>query len=142
MRQVRLARGAVNDIRRILIHSEAEFGAATRARYKALLDQAMRDLAEDPARFGVRPIPDVRPGYFVYHLKWSKPRAPGPAVGRPRHLLVFWSMRRAMSCSPPWSMSASYWSDTLTSNPEIGRSRGVPPWIEAPATPRGETREG
>ena len=89
MRQVRLARGAVNDIRRILIHSEAEFGAVTRARYKALLDQAMRDLAEDPARFGVRPIPDVRPGYFVYHLKWSKPRAPGPAVGRPRHLLVF-----------------------------------------------------
>jgi plasmid stabilization system protein ParE len=89
MRQVRLARGAVNDIRRILIHSEAEFGAATRVRYKALLDRAMRDLAEDPARLGVRPIPDVRTGYFVYHLRWSKARITGPAVGRPRHLLVF-----------------------------------------------------
>jgi hypothetical protein len=49
----------------------------------------LRDLADDPARIGTKPIPDVRPGYFVYHLKWSKERMPAPKVGRPRHLLVF-----------------------------------------------------
>jgi plasmid stabilization system protein ParE len=43
----------------------------------------------EKTRVGVRPIPDVRPGYFVYHVKFSKPRATGRTVGRPRHLVVF-----------------------------------------------------
>jgi plasmid stabilization system protein ParE len=54
-----------------------------------LLEQALQDLGEDPGRVGVQPIPDVRPGYFVYHVKFSKPRVTGRSVGRPRHLVVF-----------------------------------------------------
>ncbi|WP_295446627.1 type II toxin-antitoxin system RelE/ParE family toxin [uncultured Thiodictyon sp.] len=89
MTQVRLTRGALDDIRRVLRCSEAEFGVAARTRYRILLDQALRDLAEDQGRIGVKSITDVRPGYFVYHLKWSKARVGGASVGRPRHLLVF-----------------------------------------------------
>jgi toxin ParE1/3/4 len=89
MNQVRLTQGALDDIRRILKRSEADFGTAARSRYKSLLDAALLDLAEDRGRIGVKPIADVRAGYFVYHLKWSKPRIEGPAVGRPQHLLVF-----------------------------------------------------
>jgi plasmid stabilization system protein ParE len=86
---VRLAPGEITDIRRILQRSEAELGAGARARYKVLLDQALQDLGEDPRRVGVRPVPDVRRGYFVYHVKFSKPRVTGRSVERPRHLVVF-----------------------------------------------------
>lgn len=86
---MRLAPGAIADIRRILQRSKAEFGAGAGARYKVLLDQALQDLGEDPRRVGVRPVPDVRPGYFVDHVKFSKPRVMGRTVGRPRHLVVF-----------------------------------------------------
>lgn len=89
MRTLRLAPGAIADIRRILQRSEAEFGAGARARYKGLLDQALQDLGEDPRRVGVRPLSDVRPGYFVYHIGFSKPSVTGRSVGRLRHLLVF-----------------------------------------------------
>jgi plasmid stabilization system protein ParE len=86
---VRLAPGAVADIRRILQRSKAEFGPGAGARYKALLDQAFQDLGEDPCRVGVRPVPDGRPGYFVYHVKFSKPRLTDRTVGRPHHLVIF-----------------------------------------------------
>lgn len=89
MRAVRLAPGAIADIRRILQRSNTEFGAGAGARYKVLLDRALQDLGEDPRRVGVRPVPDVRQGYFVYHVKFSKPRVTGRTVGRPRHLVVF-----------------------------------------------------
>jgi len=89
VRTLRLAPGAIADIRRILHRSTAEFGAGAGARYKVLLDQALQDLGDDPRRVGVRPVPDVRPGYFVYHVKFSKPRVTSRTVGRPRHLVVF-----------------------------------------------------
>jgi plasmid stabilization system protein ParE len=86
---VRLAPGAIADIRRILQRSKAEFGTRAGARYKVLLDQALQDLGADPCRVGVRPVPDVRPGYFVYHVKFSKPKVTGRTVAHPRHLVVF-----------------------------------------------------
>ena len=89
MRTVRLVPGAIADIRRILRHSRAEFGADAEARYKALLERALQDLGEDPRRAGSRPIPDVRPGYFAYHVKYSRQRVTGRTVTRPRHLIVF-----------------------------------------------------
>jgi len=89
VRTVRLAPGAIADIRRILQRSRTEFGPGAGVRYKTLLDQALQDLGEDPCRVGVRPVPDVRPGYFVYHVKFRKPRVTGGTVGRPRHVVVF-----------------------------------------------------
>jgi plasmid stabilization system protein ParE len=41
----------------------------------------------DPRRPGVRAIDDVRPGYFIYHLR-SSAKAMG-TVRRPRHLVAF-----------------------------------------------------
>ncbi len=74
MSTLRLAPGAIADIRRILRRSKAEFGPGGGARYKALLDQALQDLEGNPSRIGVRSVADIRPGYFVYHVKFSKPR--------------------------------------------------------------------
>ena len=90
MRRVRLSRAARNDIKRILRRSETEFGEVVRSRYKALLDQAICNLAEDPNHHRVKSIDDVRTGYFIYHIKWAKRSISGPSIKRPRHLLVFW----------------------------------------------------
>jgi len=80
VRTVRLAPGAIADIRRILQRSAPEFGPGEGSRYKVLLDQALQDLVEDPRRVGVGPVPDVRPGYFVYRVKFSRPRVTGRLV--------------------------------------------------------------
>ncbi len=88
MRRVRLTRLAADDIKNILRRSESEFGEVARGRYKALIDRAIQDLAEDPGRIGCKGIEDVRPGYFIYHIKWAKARLSGPSVRQPRHLLV------------------------------------------------------
>lgn len=86
---LQLARTAQVDIQRLLRRSEMDFGGLVRSRYKQLLDQGLMDLIEDPQRFGVQAINDVRAGYFSWHLKWSSRHAPRPGIRRPRHLLVF-----------------------------------------------------
>lgn len=89
MRRVRIAGPALRDIARVLRHSEEEFGRAARLRYRRLLDKALRELAQDPARIGVRHIDDVREGYFTYHLRSVSQRSPAIPVRRPRHLVAF-----------------------------------------------------
>jgi len=91
MRQIRVTGPARRDIAKILRRSRAEFGEQTRQRYRRLIDQALQDLGDDPDRAGVRAINDVREGYFVYHLKWSRMASPGPSVRQPRHLIAFFA---------------------------------------------------
>jgi plasmid stabilization system protein ParE len=43
----------------------------------------------DPRRPGVRAINDVRPGYFIYHLRLSARGQGKGTVRRPRHLIAF-----------------------------------------------------
>lgn len=89
MKRVRLSGQARSDIKRVLRRSETEFGLDARTRYKTLLDQALSDLSENAELPRVKSVDDIRPGYFVYHIKWSKQRASGPVIKHPRHLLVF-----------------------------------------------------
>ena len=89
MSQLRVTGPAKRDIARALSRSARDFGAAARKRYRDLLDQALKDLADDSARPGVKPIDDVRRGYFAYHLKYSTQNAPKPTVRQPRHLIAF-----------------------------------------------------
>ena len=90
MRRVVITKLAASDIQRILRRSEVEFGVAARSRYRELLDRAIRDVAEHPAHPGVRAIDDVRAGYRLYHLRYSRTAVAGLRVGRPRHLLAFY----------------------------------------------------
>ncbi len=90
MKRVRITAPARRDIARALRRSSRDFGAPARDRYRLLLDQALKDLGEDPARMGVRPIGDVRDGYFAYHLRSSANNVPKPPVRQPRHLLAFY----------------------------------------------------
>jgi len=75
------------DLSIILAASDERFGPAVRTRYRALLQQAIRDVADDPHRPGVRAIAD-RGGAWAYHTRHARP-CTSRRVGRPRHVIVF-----------------------------------------------------
>jgi plasmid stabilization system protein ParE len=89
MRRIRVTGPARRDITKILRRSSAEFGDQARQRYRRLIDQAVKDLGDDANRVGVQSIDDIRKGYFLYHLKWSRKAPAGPPVRQPRHLIAF-----------------------------------------------------
>lgn len=84
-----LAAAARADVAGILRKSTADFGAAARERYAALLATALEDLRADPARLGSADRSEILPGVRTYHLSHCRKRAGESAVGRPRHLLAY-----------------------------------------------------
>ena len=90
MRRIRVTGPARRDITKILRHSGENFGIQSRDRYRRLIDQAMQDLGDDTARVGGQSIDEIREGYFLYHLKWSRKASPGSPVRQPRHLIAFY----------------------------------------------------
>lgn len=91
MRRIRVTGPARRDITKILRRSSVEFGDQARQRYRKLIDQALKDLADDTNRVGVQSIDDIRKGYFLYHLKWSRKSPAGAPVRQPRHLIAFYT---------------------------------------------------
>jgi toxin ParE1/3/4 len=88
--QVRFTRTAQRDVKGILNWSRKEFGEAAVARYKALLKQAVRDIADDPQRPGSRERPEIMiEGARTYHLEFSRSRVSGLTVKTPRHFLLY-----------------------------------------------------
>lgn len=87
--RVRITGPARRDIDLILRRSREDFGAKARQRYRALIDKTLKDLGSDPARPGVKAADDIRAGYFLSHLKWSRP-ATSIMVKKPRHIVVFY----------------------------------------------------
>ena len=85
-----LAPAARQDIREILRWSEQEFGETAAARYRALIKQAVRDVAEDPKRPGSKERPEIMiEGARTYHLQFSRSHASTPGVREPRHFLLY-----------------------------------------------------
>jgi toxin ParE1/3/4 len=91
MRRIRVTGPARRDITRILRRSSEEFGDQARQRYRRLIDRALKDLGDDASRVGVQSIDDIRKGYFLYHLKWSRKSPAGASVRQPRHLIAFYT---------------------------------------------------
>lgn len=91
MRRIRLSPLAASEIEAILERSEIVFGAAARLRYEALLETALRDIAAEPERPGVRRRDELGPGMRTYHLLYNreKARMSGGIVHRPPHFLLF-----------------------------------------------------
>lgn len=90
MSRIRVSGPARRDIVKILRRSGAEFGQQARDRDRRLIEQAIQDLGDDAARVGVQPIDDVREGYFIYHLKWSREASADSPVRQPRHVIAFY----------------------------------------------------
>ncbi len=85
-----LAPVARRDIREALRWSEERFGSRAAQRYRALLKQALRDIAADPERPGSTERPELSTGARTYHVRFSRDRARASgAVKNPRHLLLY-----------------------------------------------------
>jgi toxin ParE1/3/4 len=89
--ELRLARRADADIDELLGWSESRFGLDARARYGALIETALRDVARDPLRPGSHPRPELGLDLRSYHLRHSRSRAKrrGGGVGEPRHVIYY-----------------------------------------------------
>ncbi len=86
--RLRISASAKADMEDLLEWSDRRFGAAARLRYQALLARALRDVAEDASRVGVRARPELGAGVFSYHLFFSRKRSDVGFVQQPRHLIV------------------------------------------------------
>jgi len=91
MRRIRVTGPARRDITKVLRRSSSEFGDQARQRYRRLIDQALKDIGADAYRVGVQSFDDIRKGYFLYHLKWSRKSPAGAPVRQPRHLIAFYT---------------------------------------------------
>ena len=91
MAVLRLARRADADIDELLDWSERRFGTAARDRYGALIETALRDIADDPECRGSRSRTELGLGLRSYHLRRSLIRAKrrGGDVGRSRHVIFY-----------------------------------------------------
>jgi len=88
--EVRIAAPAFHDISDIWIWTVERFGHAAALRYEMLIDQAIADLAANPARPAAKERPDLMPGIWVYHLASSRTHVPEDQVVKsPRHFVMF-----------------------------------------------------
>jgi len=85
----RLSQQAEEDIVRILARSERQFGTTARARYQALIGQALREVAADPARRGSKARPELGDLVRTYHLRHCASQAGDRRVANRRHLLLY-----------------------------------------------------
>lgn len=84
-----LSRKAISDIADLLDTSEEKFGLTAQARYAVLIDQAIRDVADDPFRPLSKERPDLGEGIRMWHLRNSRDRVLGDKVKQPRHFLMY-----------------------------------------------------
>jgi toxin ParE1/3/4 len=80
----RLSGPARLEVVKILKSSASQFGTEAARRYRALIEQAVADLVDEPDRLGVKHVD----GLLHYHLRHSQNRIAGGRVRAPRHVLV------------------------------------------------------
>lgn len=90
MRRIAVAIDARIEVAGALAVSYRDFGLAAAERYRALIQQAYRDLADNPGRPGVTTRPDIPADLRLYPIRHSRARVPiGERVGHPRHVIAF-----------------------------------------------------
>jgi len=90
LRRIEIAIDARLEVAGALAVSYRDFGLAAAERYRVLIQQAYRDLAENPTRTGVSTRPDIPADLRLYPIRHSRARVPAPdRVGRPRHVIAF-----------------------------------------------------
>lgn len=89
MARFRLARPAQIDLANILATSAERWGADGRQRYAAVLVDAMRQVAVEPAGPLSKKRPDLRPSVRSFHVRYARRSAEGAKVRRPVHVLYY-----------------------------------------------------
>ena len=78
---LRFSRTAVRDIEEILAYTLTHFGARKHEQYKALIRQALRDIAADPDRSPAKRRPELHRDVRTFHIARQGRRA--------RHFLLY-----------------------------------------------------
>jgi len=86
MKTIRHTAAANSDLQSIFAWTLDTFGEPAMERYSQIIGQALRDLAEDPARPGTQHATDE---LFIYHLRHSRSPGQVPRVQHPRHFILF-----------------------------------------------------
>jgi toxin ParE1/3/4 len=81
--------GFRQDTQKAVAWSEDHFGQAAADRYAELIQQALRDLIDEPTRPGTKSRPDLGLYAYVYHLAFSRDRVAGERVKTPRHFVIY-----------------------------------------------------
>lgn len=86
-----LAPEAEADIDDILETSVAQFGAAIRDGYEALIEAAIRSITDDPDRAGSHDRPDLGRGIRTLHLLSSRDHVSRDVrkIAKPRHFVIY-----------------------------------------------------
>lgn len=78
---LRISNRAARDIEEVLAYTLAQFGARKRAEYRALIRDALADIAADPHRAPAKHRPELHPGARTFHIARRGKRA--------RHFLLY-----------------------------------------------------
>lgn len=90
MRRVTVAIDARMTVAGVLALSRDSFGPAAAKRYRALIEQAYADLAQNPERAGVSRRDDIPADLHLYPIRHSRNRVPaGLRVDKARHVIAF-----------------------------------------------------
>ena len=89
--RIRISNSAKCDIINILSYTHEQFGLQAKHRYSRLIQQAIKDVQEDPERAGIKRRPELTDIARTYHLFYSRVnvRYRGNKVKKPRHFLMF-----------------------------------------------------
>ena len=88
-RKWRVAGAARRDVREVVQWTIANFRRAAAVRYRALIEQAINDVAAKPQHISSRIVPGRGGELRTYHLFWNRDRVSGPRVQQPRHILLY-----------------------------------------------------
>jgi toxin ParE1/3/4 len=88
MSAYKLSKAAEDDFVRIMRTSLRDFGQPASIRYKELMSQAMRQVAQNPEQHGSRAF---EKGVRLYHLRHltKQASADGIIVRKPRHFIAY-----------------------------------------------------
>ncbi|MFT5387702.1 MAG: toxin ParE1/3/4 [Candidatus Omnitrophota bacterium] len=89
--KVKISDAARQDVANILTYTNDQFGTQIQKKYSRLIQQAIKDVQEDPERPGVKRRPEICDIARTYHIFYSRDntKSRGNTIKKPRHLLLF-----------------------------------------------------
>lgn len=90
---IRLTPSAERDLDSIRDYSEKRYGIRIANAYEKLIAQALKDLKNDPLRFGSKQCSDIYKDMQSYHIRFSKNNA-NSIIKSPRHVVFYFTLKK------------------------------------------------
>lgn len=87
--KLNLSEAAQSHIANILRYTRKEYGLEGQKKYRALIQQAFKDIQNNPTCLESRQRDELIKGVRTYHLEFSKLNVEPPFVKKPRHFIAY-----------------------------------------------------